>query len=111
MLSATYALSTDSIEENIKKDGANRLYWHANVRRLDIESLRDSALAVSGQLDQTIGGPAISIAVSAMSDGRYTVLSAVASWIELWPCLIFPTRTTHPNSALQRIPRYSAFSC
>jgi hypothetical protein len=35
---------------------ANRLWWKANRRRLDAESLRDSMLAVSGNLDRTVGG-------------------------------------------------------
>ena len=57
VLSATYALSSEPVPENLKTDAANRLYWRANVRRLDIEALRDSVLAVSGQLDRSIGGP------------------------------------------------------
>ena len=40
---------------------SNRLLWRANVRRLDIEALRDSMLAVSGELDETIGGPPLDI--------------------------------------------------
>jgi hypothetical protein len=56
MLSSTYALSSDTPELNTKKDPGNRLYWRANVRRLDVEALRDSVLAVSGQLDKTVGG-------------------------------------------------------
>lgn len=58
MLSATYALSSQPVEVNVKKDAANRLYWRANVRRLDVEALRDSVLAVSGQLNAAIGGQA-----------------------------------------------------
>ncbi|MEK6239091.1 MAG: DUF1553 domain-containing protein, partial [Planctomycetales bacterium] len=37
-------------------DAANRLLWRAERRRLDAESLRDSMLAVSGELDLTVGG-------------------------------------------------------
>ena len=37
-------------------DPANQLLWRANRRRLDAEPLRDAMLAVSGQLDRTIGG-------------------------------------------------------
>ena len=33
------------------KDAANTLFWRANLRRLDVESLRDSMLYVSGLLD------------------------------------------------------------
>ncbi len=37
-------------------DPANQLLWRANRRRLDAEPLRDAMLAVSGQLDRTVGG-------------------------------------------------------
>jgi len=37
-------------------DPANQLLWRANRRRLDAEPLRDAMLAVSGQLDRTLGG-------------------------------------------------------
>jgi hypothetical protein len=37
-------------------DPENRLLWRMNSRRLDFEALRDSLLAVSGELDATTGG-------------------------------------------------------
>lgn len=40
-----------------KVDSTNRLWWRAERRRLDAEALRDSLLAVSGELDLQIGGP------------------------------------------------------
>ena len=51
MLSDTYALSAQEMEPNKTKDAANTLFWRASRRRLDVESLRDSMLFVSGQLD------------------------------------------------------------
>ena len=39
-------------------DPENRLLWRANRKRLSIETIRDSLLAISGQLDQTTGGRA-----------------------------------------------------
>ena len=59
MLSAVYALSCTDSEENYAIDPDNRLLWHANRRRLDAESLRDSILFVSGKLDLKMGGPAV----------------------------------------------------
>jgi cytochrome c553 len=57
MLSSTYALSSENISENLTTDPDNRFHSKANlVQRLDAESLRDSILAVSGNLDPTIGG-------------------------------------------------------
>jgi cytochrome c553 len=43
---------------NEAADPDNRLYWRANRRRLDAESIRDALLAVAGNLDREIGGPA-----------------------------------------------------
>lgn len=59
MLSATYALSSEYSEANFQQDGDNRLLWRANVRRLDVEAMRDSLLFVAGKLDASIGGPAL----------------------------------------------------
>ena len=51
VLSRTYQLSANSDATNFAADPDNHLLWHANQRRLDAESIRDAALAVSGQLD------------------------------------------------------------
>ncbi|MEZ6073621.1 MAG: PSD1 and planctomycete cytochrome C domain-containing protein [Pirellulales bacterium] len=42
--------------EIAERDAGNRFWWRANRQRLDAESLRDSLLAVSGELDLSIGG-------------------------------------------------------
>jgi hypothetical protein len=55
LLSDTWALSADNLEANSTKDPGNLLLWRSNRRRLDIEALRDSMLAVSGLLDRTPG--------------------------------------------------------
>jgi hypothetical protein len=51
VLSRAYQMSSDHREETFREDPDNRLLWRMNRRRLDIETLRDSILAVSGQLD------------------------------------------------------------
>ena len=56
MLSSVYQLSSDHSAKAAEVDGANKLFWRYNRRRLDAESLRDSLLAVAGTLDRTIGG-------------------------------------------------------
>ena len=43
-------------EQLEKRDSANRLLWRSTRRRIDAETLRDSLLAVSGELDRTVGG-------------------------------------------------------
>jgi hypothetical protein len=50
-LSRVYQLSSEHSEEAFRADPENRLLWRMNRRRLDVEALRDSVLAISGQLD------------------------------------------------------------
>ena len=57
VLSATYGLSAENLKANFQVDPDNRLLWRASRRRLDIEALRDSILAASGELDLSVGGP------------------------------------------------------
>ena len=60
VLSKTYQLSSsdqDAATRNLEVDPDNRLLWHANVKRLESEVVRDSVLAVSGKLDRQAGGP------------------------------------------------------
>ncbi len=58
LLSNAYRMSTDFNAEHFAKDPANRLLWRANRRRLDVEAMRDSFLAVSGALDLSPCGKA-----------------------------------------------------
>lgn len=59
MLSSAYALSSEYAPAAAQIDPENKLFWRANLRRIDVESLRDSMLFVSGKLDTTMGGPAL----------------------------------------------------
>ncbi|MBX9787481.1 MAG: PSD1 and planctomycete cytochrome C domain-containing protein [Pirellulales bacterium] len=58
MLSSTYQQSSQRHEKGDAFDAGNQLVWRMNRRRMDAEVVRDSVLAVSGQLDLTMGGPA-----------------------------------------------------
>lgn len=44
-------------EEYRSRDPDNRYFWRSNPLRLEAEAIRDSILAVSGELNATIGGP------------------------------------------------------
>jgi hypothetical protein len=58
MLSATYQQSSNAQAETFKADPDNLLFGRQNRQRLEAEELRDALLAVSGQLQRTLGGPA-----------------------------------------------------
>ena len=56
--SATYRQRSDiENREAAQIDGDNRVLWRMNRRKLEAEAIRDSVLAVCGQLDLTMGGP------------------------------------------------------
>src|SRR5262249_44483621 len=55
--SHTYRQSSESHPENAKRNPDNTLWRHFAPRRLEAELIRDNILAVSGELDRTLGGP------------------------------------------------------
>ncbi len=62
VLSATYRQSSQATPSPgapnpFQIDSEDRLLWHYPSRRLDAETLRDSILAASGQLNVKMGGP------------------------------------------------------
>jgi cytochrome c553 len=67
VLSATYQQASQIADPNANRQPAidhrqsldpdNTLFWHRPARRLEAEAIRDSLLAVSGQLDPTMYGP------------------------------------------------------
>ena len=56
MNSSAYQMSTTYNERASTIDPENRLFWRFHRRRLSAEELRDSLLAISGQLDHEMGG-------------------------------------------------------
>jgi len=61
LLSSTYQQSTQTTQQAQTLDPENRLRGRFNVRRLNAEEVRDSLLAVSGQLDRSAGGPVLTV--------------------------------------------------
>lgn len=55
--SATYRQSSNGRPEGMAADAGSRLLWRFPPRRLEAEPLRDAILAVSGNLDDRMGGP------------------------------------------------------
>ncbi len=59
LLSATYQQSSEPTDSASKFDPENRLFSRQNRARLEGEVIRDSLLAISGQLNRTVGGPSV----------------------------------------------------
>jgi mono/diheme cytochrome c family protein len=77
MLSATYQLGAADSTANMAKDAGNRLYWRSNRRRLSAEQIRDSVLAVSGTLEDKMGGPSVALTTTGT---RRTVYGKVSRY-------------------------------
>jgi hypothetical protein len=89
VLSQTYRQSSQPRPELAKVDPDNRLLARQTPLRLDSELVRDNALALSGLLVTTVGGPS---AKPYQPEGYYAQLN-------------FPTRTYHADSGPQQYRR------
>ena len=69
MLSSAYQQSSDGLASTVKTDPDNRLFGRMNRHRLEAEAVRDNVLAVSGNLDTTMGG----VATREINSGRRTL--------------------------------------
>jgi hypothetical protein len=59
LASNTYRMSKRSLSEYADRDPEDRLLWRVPYRRLEVEAVRDSMLAVSGQLNLLMYGPGV----------------------------------------------------
>jgi hypothetical protein len=76
VLSSVYLQASFDRPDVRKIDPENGLYWRANRRRLDLEAMRDSLLAITGRLDRTMFGRPVDI-VNDAKNGRRTVYALV----------------------------------
>lgn len=67
LTSATWRMSRASNEAYATADPRNRLLWRASYRRLEVEAIRDSMLAVSGRLNVRMFGPSMYPSVPAQA--------------------------------------------
>jgi hypothetical protein len=63
LTSNTYRMSKAWNAEYGADDPDNRLLWRVHYRRLEVEAIRDSALAVSGKLNLEMGGPSVNLPI------------------------------------------------
>ncbi len=76
MLTSAYAQSSESTAKAREVDPENVLLSHFGRRRLEVEAWRDAMLAVTGELDATLGGPSVDLT---SSDNRRRTLYAKIS--------------------------------
>jgi hypothetical protein len=79
LLSETYQRSSEFNAANAVIDANNRYLWRMNRQRLDAETLRDSVLAVSGDLNVKMGGRPV---IPKLSKEEYSVLWSRSQWPE-----------------------------
>jgi hypothetical protein len=77
VLSSTYRQASDTRADCVAVDADNQLLWRANRRRLDLEQMRDTLLVVAGRLDETMGGPSVSL-----TDAPFSTRRSVYGFIE-----------------------------
>lgn len=70
LTSNTYQQASEDIPAALALDPENRLIWRQNRKRLDFEGLRDSLLLAAGDLDLSMGGPAVDITVPPFTKRR-----------------------------------------
>ncbi len=70
LLSSVYQQSSEENPAYAQRDPENKWLWRMNRRRLDFEAMRDSLLAISGKLDQAIGGQPVDITTVPFSSRR-----------------------------------------
>jgi hypothetical protein len=59
VLSSVYRQTSARRNDAERIDAGNELYWRANVRRLEAETIRDAVLAASGKLNRLQFGPPV----------------------------------------------------
>ncbi|MSQ96097.1 MAG: DUF1553 domain-containing protein [Gemmataceae bacterium] len=68
VLSHAYQMASEPNADGLKADPENRLLWRMNRQRFQAESIRDTILAVSGQLDRATMGNTIKKGTNAERD-------------------------------------------
>lgn len=111
VLSNTYRQASDLRADGLAVDAENRLLWRANRKRLDLEQMRDSLLAAAGRLDETMGGPSVSIV-----DAPFSTRRSVYGFIErqnlpaFFRTFDFANPSTHtPERPLTTSPQQALF--
>ena len=74
VLSATYRQAPPNNAAAARLDADNRLLWRKSPRRLEAEAVRDTMLAVAGELNPARGGPGFRDCTEVLRSGSYSYL-------------------------------------
>ena len=74
--SAAFRQASETHKAGLAKDPENRLLWRMHRRRADFETMRDSILAISGQLEPKLGGQPFDL-VTNFSTPRRTIYAMI----------------------------------
>ena len=113
LLSATWQMSSRHAPAAFAADGENRLLWRMNPRSLEVEPWRDSLLAVTGELDRTLGGPPTDRILESPRRTLYGKISRNGDKLasdEFLRLFDFPApRTTSEQRATSTVPQQQLF--
>jgi hypothetical protein len=76
-MESSHIIEGEAGQKLVDKDPYNKLLWRANVRRLDFESVRDSMLVFTGNMDRTVGGKPINL-----TDEPYSFRRSVYGYVD-----------------------------
>jgi mono/diheme cytochrome c family protein len=96
--SRTYRQSSEVDPRQVARDPGNQWFWRMNRQRLDAEALRDTTLAVAGNLTEQIGGPSIRVP---LEPEVYDTIFTEAEPDNLWP--VHPDQRQHWRRSLYLI--------
>lgn len=102
---------TEAMRNQSRLDPANSLLWRANRRRLDLEQMRDTLLAVAGELDETMyGRPTV---ITDESNRRRTIYAFVER--QNLPVMVQTfdaanADTSTPRRSLTTVPQQALFA-
>jgi hypothetical protein len=98
VLSNAYQQSSAVDAAKAKVDPDNKWLWRMNRQRLDAESVRDTVLAVAGNLTEQLGGPSIKVP---LEPEVYDTIFTEAEPDNLWP--VHPDPRQHTRRSLYLI--------
>jgi hypothetical protein len=113
LASSTWQMSSTFVQAKFDRDGDNRLLWRMNPRKLDVESWRDSLLAVTGELDTRLGGAPVNDILNSARRTLYSVVSRTGdrfdsdAFLRLFD---FPAAaSTSPKRTVSTVPQQYLF--